>query len=88
MVLMHIGLLALLAGSVAAQSRTAALFPDCENGPLANNTICDTNASVADRARALVAELTVEEKFNLTGNTSPGVPRLGLPAYQWWREYR
>lgn len=22
--------------------------------------------------------------MNNTGNTSPGVPRLGLPAYQWW----
>lgn len=62
-------------------------FPDCRNGPLANNTVCDARASVAERAKALVAILTVDEKFNLTGNTSPGVPRLGLPSYQWWREY-
>lgn len=62
-------------------------FPDCKNGPLANNTVCDARASVAERAKALVAILTVDEKFNLTGNTSPGVPRLGLPSYQWWREY-
>lgn len=61
-------------------------FPDCRNGPLANNTVCDAGASVADRAKALVAILTIDEKFNLTGNTSPGIPRLGLPSYQWWRE--
>ena len=64
----------------------AQLFPDCVNGPLANNTVCNTNASVTARAEALVAALTLEEKFNLTGNTSPGVPRIGLPSYQWWQE--
>jgi hypothetical protein len=56
----------------------AALFPDCQNGPLAGNTVCDTSAPVADRARAFVNELTLEEKFNLTGDDSPGVPRLGV----------
>ncbi|MCJ1431805.1 hypothetical protein MMC27_001160 [Xylographa pallens] len=30
--------------------------------------------------------MTLEEKINNTGSTSPGVPRLGLPAYQWWQE--
>lgn len=61
-------------------------FPDCVNGPLSNNTVCDTTASVADRARALVNELTTAEKFNLTGSASLGVPRLGLYFYQWWQE--
>jgi len=63
---------------------SAALFPDCERGPLSNNTVCNTSASVTERAQALVAVLTNEEKFNLTGSTSPGVPRLGLPSYVWW----
>ncbi|KAK7026859.1 hypothetical protein VNI00_015401 [Paramarasmius palmivorus] len=39
-----------------------------------------------DRARALVAELTVEELIANTGNESPGVARLGIPAYNWWNE--
>lgn len=30
--------------------------------------------------------LTTEEKINATISTSPGIPRLGLPAYQWWSE--
>lgn len=75
-----ISFLALLAVPVAAD-----LFPDCVHGPLANNTVCDPSASVADRAQALVNALHIDEKFNLTGNTSPGVPRLGLHSYQWWR---
>lgn len=69
-----------------ASAVSSALFPDCQTGPLANNTVCDTTASTSARAAALVAALTNEEKFNLTGNTSPGVPRLGLPSYQWWRK--
>ena len=66
--------LALLAAPAVSQ----ALFPDCVNGPLSNNTVCDASASVSDRARAFVNELTTAEKINLTGNTSPGVPRLGI----------
>ncbi|KAL9091610.1 MAG: hypothetical protein Q9159_001348 [Coniocarpon cinnabarinum] len=72
---------ALLAGLTAADQ-----FPDCVNGPLADNTVCDTSASVIDRARALVSVLTVPEKINLTGSNSPGVPRLGLYSYTWWNE--
>ena len=73
--------LLLLASFVAG-----AQFPDCVNGPLASNRVCDTSASVIDRARALVAELTVPEKINLTGSNSPGVERLGLYSYTWWNE--
>jgi len=38
------------------------------------------------RARALIHAFTTAEKLNNTGSTSPGVPRLGLPAYTWWQE--
>ncbi|GME36675.1 glycoside hydrolase family 3 protein [Neofusicoccum parvum] len=30
--------------------------------------------------------MTLEEKLNNTGNTMPGVPRLGVPPYQWWND--
>lgn len=75
--------MSLLASGAAAAGH---LFPDCTNGPLKNNTVCNTGASVGDRAKALVAAFTNEEKFNLVVNTSPGVPRLGLPSYEWWRK--
>ncbi|KAF7514945.1 hypothetical protein G7054_g14873 [Neopestalotiopsis clavispora] len=75
--------LSLLVSGAAAAGH---LFPDCVNGPLSNNTVCDTSASVLDRAKALVAVLTTAEKFQLVGSTSPGVPRLGLPSYEWWQE--
>src|SRR3954467_7344045 len=34
----------------------------------------------------LVARLTLEEKASLLKNTTPGVPRLGIPKYDWWNE--
>lgn len=38
------------------------------------------------RAKALVAILSTAEKINATISASPGVPRLGLPPYEWWSE--
>ena len=38
------------------------------------------------RAKALIALWTTDEKLANTGNVSPGVPRLGIPPYQWWQE--
>jgi xylan 1,4-beta-xylosidase len=80
MVASVLALFGLLAVPAAAD-----LFPDCVNGPLAKNLVCNTNASVNARAQALISAMHNDEKFNLTGNTSPGVPRLGLHSYQWWR---
>ncbi|RAR06491.1 glycoside hydrolase family 3 protein [Stemphylium lycopersici] len=61
-------------------------FPDCANGPLSNETICDTSASPLARAKSLVALYSLEEKINATSSGSPGVARLGIPPYQWWNE--
>ena len=75
-----------LAALAACVSHTFALFPDCKNGPLKNNLVCNPSASVQDRARALVKALKTAEKFTLTGHQSPGVARLGIPEYPWWNE--
>ncbi|KAI7368956.1 1,4-beta-D-xylosidase [Hortaea werneckii] len=74
-----------LAGRAVAQLEGRG-FPDCENGPLRDNTVCDMSADPLERATALINAMTVEEKINNTGSTSPGVDRLGLPAYTWWNE--
>jgi beta-D-xylosidase 4 len=75
-----------IALSCLAVGSLADLYPDCVNGPLASNTVCNASASVSERAKAFVAALTIDEKFNLTGSTSPGVTRLGVPSYVWWSE--
>ncbi|KXX79438.1 putative exo-1,4-beta-xylosidase bxlB [Madurella mycetomatis] len=61
-------------------------YPDCVDGPLANNTVCDTKASPPDRAAALVMVMNITEKLSNLVDMSPGAKRLGLPAYAWWNE--
>ncbi|MCJ1460619.1 hypothetical protein MMC28_011001 [Mycoblastus sanguinarius] len=61
-------------------------FPDCSSEPLSAYTICNLSASYMDRASSLISLFTLEELVNQTGNTAPGVPRLGLPDYQVWNE--
>ena len=39
-----------------------------------------------EKARALVAQMTVEEKASQLRYDSPAIPRLGIPAYNWWNE--
>ncbi|KAF9890606.1 hypothetical protein FE257_005737 [Aspergillus nanangensis] len=76
----------LLFTSVAQLGNAANPFPDCDTGPLAKNAVCDATLDPTARARALVAAMTLEEKINNTQFEAPGVPRLGLPAYNWWSE--
>jgi len=38
-------------------------FPDCQNGPLANTTVCNVNADPLSRATALINMFTLDEKF-------------------------
>ncbi|KAL6720539.1 hypothetical protein ACLMJK_002463 [Lecanora helva] len=61
-------------------------FPDCSSGPLSTYTICNLSSNYMDRASSLISLFTIEELINQTGNTAPGVPRLGLPNYQVWNE--
>lgn len=37
-------------------------------------------------ARALVAQMTLAEKASQLQHDSPAIPRLGIPAYNWWSE--
>jgi beta-glucosidase len=38
------------------------------------------------RIKSLLNTLTLEEKISLLGYKSKAVPRLGIPAYNWWNE--
>ena len=39
-----------------------------------------------ERAEDLLGRLTLEEKAKLMMDVSPAIPRLGIPAFQWWNE--
>src|ERR1700740_30138 len=38
------------------------------------------------RAADLVSRMTLEEKVLQMQNAAPALPRLGIPAYDWWNE--
>jgi beta-glucosidase len=39
-----------------------------------------------DRAKDLVSRMTLEEKVSQMQDVAPGIPKLGVPAYNWWNE--
>jgi beta-glucosidase len=44
------------------------------------------NFSIDERSQDLVARMTLDEKISLLGYNSAAIPRLGIPAYNWWNE--
>ena len=46
----------------------------------------NTSVSFEDRINDLVSRLTLEEKVAQMLNAAPAIPRLDIPAYDWWNE--
>lgn len=46
----------------------------------------DQNRSFKERAADLVSKMTLEEKITQVGNVASAVPRLDVPAYDYWSE--
>ncbi len=44
------------------------------------------NTSFEKRADALIAQMTAAEKLSQLLHVSPAIPRLNIPAYDWWNE--
>src|SRR5262245_34173630 len=44
------------------------------------------NLPVEQRVNDVVSRLTLEEKVKQMLNATPAIPRLGIPAYDWWNE--
>jgi len=45
-----------------------------------------TRLEAREKAQALVAQMTVEERAGQLRYSAPAVERLGIPAYNWWNE--
>src|SRR5688572_27905303 len=41
---------------------------------------------IEKRVNDVVSRLTLEEKVEQMLNAAPAIPRLGIPAYDWWNE--
>ena len=46
----------------------------------------DPSLPTEQRVNDLVSRLTLEEKVKQMLNAAPAIPRLGIPAYDWWNE--
>lgn len=46
----------------------------------------DPGLPLEERVNDLVSRLTLQEKVLLMKYNSPAIPRLGIPAYNWWNE--
>lgn len=44
------------------------------------------SASPEQKASALVARMSLDEKVAQLQSAAPALPRLGIPAYEWWNE--
>jgi beta-glucosidase len=54
--------------------------------PTANLPFRDPALPIAQRVNDLIGRLTPEEKASQLVNQARAVPRLGIPAYDWWSE--
>lgn len=56
--------------------------------PVFSQTPAYKNPSLSpeERAADLCSRLTLDEKTKLMMNSSPAIPRLGIPAFEWWSE--
>jgi len=56
------------------------------NSVNAQSIYLDPTKPIDDRVKDLVSKLTLEEKVHQMMNSAPAIPRLNLPAYDWWNE--
>lgn len=54
--------------------------------PEASSAFLDPTKPISERVEDLVSRLTLEEKISQMLNACPGIPRLGIPAYDYWSE--
>ena len=46
----------------------------------------NTNLSIEERVNSLVSAMTLDEKVGQLVHSSPSIPRLKVPEYNWWNE--
>lgn len=75
-------LVALSLAPVVPEVRAADAAQAASTTPAYRNTSLDFGQRAAD----LVSRMTLEEKVAQMQNSAPAIPRLGVPAYDWWSE--
>src|SRR6185369_6650802 len=78
-----LGIFLVLPLSALAQPGT---LPAVPLNPPPNAPWFNTSLPVEQRVEALVSQMTLEEKSKQLVNRASAIPRLGVPAYNWWSE--
>jgi beta-glucosidase len=68
----------------ANQPRSSSL--DHSSSVLANAPYRNPSLPIAARVDDLVSRMTLQEKAEQMMQAAPAIPRLGIPAYNWWSE--
>ena len=76
--------LSFAARHVAAQDSASASAAGAQD--TAHAPYMDPGLPIEQRVNDLVARLTLEEKVSQMQDVAPAIPRLGIPAYNWWNE--
>jgi beta-glucosidase len=70
----------------AAAPQPAASTANTGTADAASLALERVQALALERAKTLVARMTLEEKASQLQHVSRAIPRLGIPAYDWWNE--
>jgi beta-glucosidase len=72
--------------TLATLTASMALMASTVVAQVAKLPYLDPNLSPEERAADLVHRMTLEEKASQLVNQARAIPRLGVPAYDWWSE--
>ena len=74
------------ATALATAGLALAFSPALAREPAATPSQQTASDPAEQMARAIVARMTLDEKLPQLLNVAPAIPRLGVPAYNWWTE--
>ncbi|KDP20226.1 hypothetical protein JCGZ_09858 [Jatropha curcas] len=72
--------------SICTESAQPPFSCDLSNPSAKLYPFCQTSLPISKRVEDLVSRLTLDEKISQLVDTAPAIPRLGIPAYEWWSE--
>jgi beta-glucosidase len=81
-----LGILSTAAGVPAQQGSQPAAQQEQVSCGAAACPYLNPSLGPEERAKDLVSRMTLEEKVSQMMDVAPGIPRLGVPAYNWWNE--
>ncbi len=72
---------------LTASSSTAQTAPgDSASNESGRPAYLDPSLPLQQRVNDIVSRMTLEEKVSQMQDVAPAIPRLGIPAYNWWNE--